>query len=74
MNDEQEKVLAILLGGDKLTFDELKASGDLDSVQLQNDLKRLTDAGLVEQTVLPGEDQYMITAKGIEAARSVEAL
>ena len=74
MNDEQEKVLAILLGGDKLTFDEMKASGDLDSVQLQNDLKRLTDAGLVEQTVLPGEDQYVITAKGIEAARSVEAL
>jgi predicted transcriptional regulator len=34
----------------------------------------LTDDGLIEQTVLPGEDQYMITAKGREAAKSVEVL
>jgi predicted transcriptional regulator len=74
MKDEQEKVLALLLDGEKRSFDSLKVSGDLDSVQLENDLKRLTDDGLVEQTVLPGEDQYMITAKGLEAARSIEAL
>jgi predicted transcriptional regulator len=74
MNDEQVKILALFVDGEKMSFDALKASSDFDSVQLQNDLKRLTDAGLVEQTVLPGEDQYMITAKGLEAARSVEAL
>ena len=74
MKDEQEKLLALLLDGEKRSFDSLKVSGDVDSVQLQNDLKRLTDDGLIEQTVLPGEDQYMITAKGQEAAKSVEAL
>ena len=74
MKDEQEKILALLLDGEKQSFDALKVSGDLDSVQLENDLKRLADDGLIEQTVLPGEDQYMITAKGLEAARSIEAL
>lgn len=74
MKDEQQQILALLLDGEKRSFDSLKVSGDLDSVQLQNDLKRLADDGLIEQTVLPGEDQYMITAKGLEAAGSVEAL
>jgi predicted transcriptional regulator len=74
MKDEQEKILTLLLDGEKRSFDSLKVSGDLDSVRLENDLKRLTDDGLVEQTVLPGEDQYMITAKGLDAARSIEAL
>jgi predicted transcriptional regulator len=74
MKDEQEKILALLLDGEKRSFDSLKASGDIDSVQLQNDLKRLTDDGLIEQTVLPGEDQYMITAKGQEAGKNVVAL
>jgi predicted transcriptional regulator len=74
MKDEQERILGLLLDGEKRSFDSLKVSSDVDSVQLQNDLKRLTDDGLIEQTVLPGEDQYMITAKGREAAKSVEVL
>ena len=74
MKDEQEKILALLLDGEKRSFDSLKVSSDLDSVQLENDLKRLTGDGLIEQTVLPGEDQYAVTAKGLEAARSIEAL
>jgi DNA-binding HxlR family transcriptional regulator len=74
MKDEHENILALLAGGDKLSFDSLRASTDLDSVQLQNDLSRLADDGLIEQTVLPGEDQYVITAKGLDAAPRVEAL
>ena len=74
MKDEQEKILALLLGGDRLSFDSIQASTDLDSVQLQNGLTRLADDGLIEQTVLPGEDQYTITAKGLDAARSIEAI
>ncbi|HTA39354.1 MAG TPA: hypothetical protein VK760_09770 [Candidatus Acidoferrales bacterium] len=74
MKDEHERIVALLLDGEKRSFDSLKVSGDLDSVRLENDLQRLTDDGLIEQTVLPGEDQYKITAKGLEAARSIEAL
>jgi predicted transcriptional regulator len=73
MKSETEDILTLLDDGTQRSFDEIQASTGLDSVDLQNDLRRLADDGLIEQTVISDDDLYMITAKGLEAASGVHA-
>jgi predicted transcriptional regulator len=67
MKSENEDILVLLSDGVQRSFDEIQASTSLDSVDLQNDLRRLADDGLLEQTVVSEDDLYTITAKGVEA-------
>jgi DNA-binding HxlR family transcriptional regulator len=71
MKEQNENILSMMSDGEKRSFNAIQLATSLDSVTLQNDLNLLTDDGLLEQTVVPDDDLYLITAKGLEAAKSV---
>jgi predicted transcriptional regulator len=73
MKDENEDILTLLSDGRQRSFNEIQVSSGLESVQLENDLKLLSDDGLIEQTVVPEDDLYLITAKGVEVAGAIHA-
>jgi predicted transcriptional regulator len=70
MKAENENILSVLADGQQRPFNAIQVEVSLDSVSLQNDLKLLTDDGLIEQTVAPDDDLYAITAKGMLAFKS----
>jgi hypothetical protein len=71
MKEQNENILSMMSDGEKRSFNAIQLATSLDSVTLQNDLNLSTDDGLLEQTVVPDDDLYLITAKGLEAAKSV---
>jgi predicted transcriptional regulator len=70
MKAENENILSVLADGQQRPFNAIQVEVSLDSVSLQNDLNLLTGDGLIEQTVAPDDDLYVITAKGLLAFRS----
>jgi DNA-binding HxlR family transcriptional regulator len=71
MKEENEKLLSIMADGEQRSFGLLQQLTELEAARLENDLKLLTDDGLIEQTVVPDDDLYLITAKGLEASKSL---
>jgi DNA-binding HxlR family transcriptional regulator len=68
MRDESAVIVMLLADGQQRSFKEIQASTGLESAELSNELKSLTDDGLLEQTVVPDDDIYLITAKGLLAS------
>jgi predicted transcriptional regulator len=73
MSDDNEKILSLMADGAQRSFKEIRATVGVGSEELQNELKRLSDDGLIEQSVVPDDDLYMITAKGLDAAKGADA-
>ena len=73
MNDESAVIIMLLTDGQQRTFKEIETTTGLDPSPLANQLKSLTDDGLIEQTVVPGEGLYLITAKGLLASLDCSA-
>lgn len=59
--------MALLADGQQHSFWEIQKATRLESTVLANQLKSLTDDALIEQTVVAGDDVYLITAKGLLA-------
>jgi predicted transcriptional regulator len=73
MRDESAVIVMLLADGQQRTFKEIQTATGLESASLANELKSLTDDGLVEQTVVPDDDAYLITAKGLLATPDGDA-
>jgi predicted transcriptional regulator len=71
MKEQNENILSMMSDGEKRSFNAIQLASSLDSVTLQNDLNLLTDDALLEQTVVPDDDMYLISAKGLEVAKSL---
>jgi predicted transcriptional regulator len=69
MKEQNENILSMMSDGEKRSFNAIQLASSLDSVTLQNDLNLLTDDALLEQTVVPDDDMYLISAKGLEVAK-----
>lgn len=67
MKDESAVIVMVLVDGQERSFKEIQASTGLESAELALELKSLVDDGLLEQTVVPDDDVYLITAKGLLA-------
>jgi hypothetical protein len=65
MKEENEKLLSIMADGEQRSFGLIQQLMELEAARLQNDLKVMTDDGLLEQTVVPDDDLYLITSKGL---------
>lgn len=65
MKEENEKLLSIMADGEQRSFGLIQQLMEMEAARLQNDLKLMTDDGLLEQTVVPDDDLYLITARGL---------
>jgi predicted transcriptional regulator len=68
MKDESAMIVMLLADGQQRSFKEIQIVTGLEARPLANELKALTDDALIEQTVVPDNDLYLITAKGLLAA------
>jgi hypothetical protein len=68
MRDESAVIVTLLADGQQRSFNEILVATGLDSTSQAIELKLLTDEAILEQTVVPNDDLYLITAKGLLAA------
>ncbi len=70
MKEENESILSALADGRQRSFNAVQLAVALESTRLQNDLNLLIDSGFIGQTVVPDDDYYAITARGMLAVKS----
>lgn len=73
MRGESAVIVMLLADGQRRSFKEIQTVTGLESTSLANELTSLTDNGLLEQTVVPDDDVYLITAKGLLATPDSDA-
>ena len=73
MNDESAAIIMLLTDGQQRTFKEIQTATGLDPTPLADRIKSLANDALIEQTVVPGEDLYLITARSLLASPSGSA-